>query len=183
MPEPQTPRFRFDDRPEWCSLVREVAYRILTSRRGRSTLARARRARRSRGRRAPSRPGGRRSDGGPVASSLPRGAFRPSGLSPSCGFPTARAPASGCGCSRSSAEILDSLADRRRDGGRRYGVSSQWGKTLLLDALSRVGHRRGSVVAALCDAVSDQGAGGARQFSRERVTPFIHHESDHPRSE
>ena len=50
--------------------------------------------------------------------------------------------------------------------------SSQWGKTLILEV------SLGWVIVEdpswlLYVLPSDQGAGGARQFSRERVTPFI----------
>ena len=68
-------------------------------------------------------------------------------------------------------EILDSLA---ADDLIEVDVmgSSQWGKTLILEV------SLGWVIVEdpswlLYVLPSDQGAGGARQFSRERVTPFI----------
>ena len=68
-------------------------------------------------------------------------------------------------------EILDTLA---ADGVTEVDVmgSSQWGKTLLLMLYL------GWVIVEdpswlLYVMPSDQGAGGARQFSRERVTPFL----------
>ena len=68
-------------------------------------------------------------------------------------------------------EILDSLA---ADDVTEVDVmgSSQWGKTLILEiALGWVIVEDPSWL--LYVMPSDQGAGGARQFSRERVTPFI----------